>query len=477
MAVACGDGFTTIVTEEGEAWACGNGENGQLGLGDNEHQLLPTHVTGSEVFGGEALVMMSGGLKHTAGVTKDGTLWSWGDGFYSQLGHGDRKPRERPERLGREMFGRSPAVMVACGCNYTLVLTTAGLVWSCGHGNDGQLGHGNTADQLVLMLVAAKYFRRTHIVMVAAGFAHSVAVGADGRVWTWGWNIHGQLGHNDEENRLVPTQLAGEALGGSAAVLVAAGGYHTVAVMMDGVLWAWGADCDGQLGLGGLADRLVPVRVGAEEMFGGRVLMAACGDNHTLAVTKTGTLWSWGEGAAGKLGHNDENNRLVPTQVDFGDVKIVSAAAGYTHSAAVTEHGGLYTWGEATREEEGDDEDDEDDEEENEVPAGLGHGDGATKLVPTLVAPALLQGARVGRCYGLPPLHALAFAMGTHSRLGRAAPAAADNGMDCVYASMPGELLRRIVEECGAWPEGRAGELEGVVRLLGGGMIDERGFS
>jgi len=105
---------------------------------------------------------------------------------------------------------------------------------------------------------------------------------------------------------------------------------------------------------------------------------------------------------------------LVPTQVEaqhFGDAKIVSAAAAYAHSAAVTQHGGLYNWGEGTREEEEDDEDDEDDEEEYEVPTGLGHGNGATKLAPKLVVPALLQGARVGRCYGLPPMHALGFAM------------------------------------------------------------------
>ena len=127
MAVACGHAFTTIVTEEGDAWARGNGEDGQLGLGDNAHQLLPVHVRGRKVFAGEALVMMSAGLKHTAGVTKDGALWSWGEGVYSQLGHGDKEPRQRPERLGREMFGGLPAVMVACGCNYTLVLTTAGL--------------------------------------------------------------------------------------------------------------------------------------------------------------------------------------------------------------------------------------------------------------------------------------------------------------------------------------------------------------
>ena len=141
--------------------------------------------------------------------------------------------------------------------------------------------------------------------------------------------------------------------------------------------------------------------------------------SHTLAVMEAGTLWAWGRGEFGELGHNNDKDRLVPTQVEaqhFGHAKIVSAAAGVTHSAAVTEHGGLYTWGQGSCVDEVDEEDDEDDEDENEVPAGLGHGDGETKLVPIRVAPALLQDVRIGRCHGLPPLHALAFAMGNHSR-------------------------------------------------------------
>jgi len=77
----------------------------------------------------------------------------------------------------------------------------------------------------VLTLVGAEVFRGVQIVMVAAGGYHSVALGTEGSVWTWGIGNQGRLGHNDEENRLVLTLLASEALGGSAAVLVAAG--HT----------------------------------------------------------------------------------------------------------------------------------------------------------------------------------------------------------------------------------------------------------
>ena len=257
----------------------------------------------------------------------------------------------------------------------------------------------------------------------------------------------------------MPTLLEGEALGGAAAVLVAAAGSHTVALMVDGVLWAWGWGVCGQLGLGNTRKRLVPARVGAEEVFGGsQLLMVACGTLQTLTVTENGDLWWCGEGP-------DAQDTLVRTQVEaqhFGNAKIVSAAAGDYHYAAVTDIGTLYTWGKGIQGK----------NTPKESPAGLGHADGVTKMTPTLVAPHLLQGARVGRCHALPPLHALAFAMGTHSRMGSAV---ADNDTHCECLSMPGELLQRIVDASSSWLEGPAGEMGGMVRMLGGGMIRARG--
>jgi len=201
----------------------------------------------------------------------------------------------------------------------------------------------------------------------------------------------------------------------------------------------------------------------------------ACGEFHFLVVTKDGALWTFGSGYDGALGHNDRNTRLVLTRIEaqhFGNAKIVSVAGGFSHSAAVTEEGTLYTWGQAS---------------------GLGHANAEAKWMPTCITPSLLKGTRVGPCHNLPPMYALAFAMGTHFRLGSCAaptavaaggssqrrsqrqqgktPAAADNGKDCEYVTMPGEL----VQACVSWPEGRAGELEGVVRLLGGGRMKASG--
>jgi len=402
MAVACGEGFTAVVMEKGDLWSFGEGESGELGLGTATDQLLPASVgVADDLFDGETVVMVAAGTGHTACVTAKGTLWTWGNGQYGRLGHGDREPRQRPVRLGKEMYGGSPAVMVACGARHTLVLTGVGLL-SCGFGDDGQLGHGDKAERLVLTLVTAEGFRGAQIVMVAAGATHSVALGAEGRVWTWGSGRHGQLGHSNEGNRLVPKLLAGEALGGSAAVLVSAGWGHTVAVTLEGELWVWGCGGEGQLGLGDQTNRLTPTLVGAESVFVGlQVLTVVCGFFNTLVVTKDGALWTFGNGGDGALGHNARNNRLVPMRIEaqhFGNANIVSVATRVdSHSAVVTEEGNLYTWGEAL---------------------GLGHADKQAKLVPTHITPLLLQGSRVGRCHDLPPMHALAFAMGTHARLG-----------------------------------------------------------
>ena len=272
------------------------------------------------------------------------------------------------------MYGESPAVMVGCGGairrrgGHTLVLTGVG-VWSCGWGEFGQLGHGDTADQLVLTRVGGETFRGAQIVTMAAGGVHSAALGVEGRVWTWGDGGNGQLGHYDKQIRLVPTLLEGEALRG-AAVLVAAGASHTVAVV-NGLLWVWGCNLYGQLGLGDEDERLAPTLVGSEAAFGGsQVLTADCGNSHTLvvttvgtlwwfgmgqdgmgqdiecilAMTKAGTLWVLGEGTDGKLGHNNENSRRVLRHVEaqhFGHSTIISVASGDSLSAAVTEEGTL----------------------------------------------------------------------------------------------------------------------------------------
>jgi hypothetical protein len=147
---------------------------------------------------------------------------------------------------------------------------------TCGRNESGQLGVGDRTDRLGFTQVDAGQLGGVRIVMAACEWLHSVVVSAEGCVWTFGWGLSGGLCLNDEQDRLVPTLLAAEVLEGSKIVTVAAGCAHTMAVGVIGRLWVWGEGSSGQLG--DTNDRRVPTLVGAEEVFGGsKVRTIACG--------------------------------------------------------------------------------------------------------------------------------------------------------------------------------------------------------
>ena len=478
MAAALGAVYTVVLAEDGALHACGRGILGQLGLNSREHRLQPTRIGGAELPGGAPVVLVAAGGCHWAAVLEDGAVLTCGLNGCGQLGHGNAQDRLHPARLGLPFFGGARVVLVACDGHHTLAVTGGGRVYSCGFNHEDQVGHGNTTNSQVFTLVDTAHFEGASIVMAACGSYHSVAATAEGDVFTWGAGWYGQLGHNDEQRRLAPVKLERWQFGAGKVVLVAAGNGHTVALTKDGVLWVWGDGSCGQLGLGDTNHRLVPTRLGAGEVFGGSLVrMAACGYFHTLVVTVGGSVWTWGKGEGGQLGLNDEQNRTTPMLVGpehFAGASVATVAGGYEHSAAVTEGGALYTWGHGEF-------------PGTQMPGGLGHADLADRLVPTPVSPRLLGGARVGRCHGLAEEHALAFAMGTHARLGAGtggaagggrrqsrrvqgkAPVGEEEGRGCAYAEMAGELVKQVVEAC-RWEAGQ--EMgEGVARLMGGGRL------
>ena len=342
MPAALGQDWTIVLAQDGALHACGHGEYGQLGLNTREHQLQPARVGGAELHDGAPVVLVAAGEYHWAAVLADGAVLTCGRGHCGQLGHGDAQDRLQPALLVLPVFGSARVVFVACGRFHTLAVTGGGRVFSCGGNSYGQLGHGDTIGRQVFALVNAGLLGGCRIVLAAAGDGHSVAATAEGDVFSWGDGTDCCLGHNDEEDRLAPTQLGRGQFGGGRVVLMAAGVLHTVALTEGGVLWVWGRGSGGQLGLGDTNNRLVPTRLGAGEVFGGSLVrVAACGGFHTLAVTTNGVVWAWGEGRFGRLGLNDEQDRLTPTCVDpecFAG-RVATVAAGAWHSAAVTEGG------------------------------------------------------------------------------------------------------------------------------------------
>jgi alpha-tubulin suppressor-like RCC1 family protein len=187
----------------------------------------------------------------------------------------------------------------------------------------------------------------TNVTDIAAGSFHSLAVGGGGVVYTWGLNDHGQLGlgdHGSGTNRNVPTEVPGV----NEVVAVAAGPRHSFVLSRDGTVMAGGWNDEGQLGLGDTDDRYTFTVVAGLR----GVVDIDAGGNHTIAATVEGGLYTWGKGWAIGHGGDDNTQRLVPTEVTgggIGEAAVVQVAAGYDHSMAKTASGELYAWGVGNR--------------------------------------------------------------------------------------------------------------------------------
>ena len=306
MSVA-GAYHSLALTAEGAVWSWGRGYYGQLGHGDEHDQWQPKKI---EAFAGQRVVAVSAGNIHSLALTANGALWSWGGGTHGRLGHGDEQQNQLlPKKI--EAFADQRVVAVSASLGHSLAITADGAVWSWGDGGRGKLGHGDTQDQLLPKRIEALVGRR--VVAVSAGYVHSLALTADGAVWSWGYGGWGRLGHGDQQDQLLPKKV--EALAGQRAIGVSAGAYHSIALIADGALWSWGDGDGGKLGHGDDQLQLLPKKV--EAFAGQRVVAVLAREDHGLAITADGAVFTWGQGEYGCLGHGDDlSNQLLPKKVE-----------------------------------------------------------------------------------------------------------------------------------------------------------------
>jgi len=203
---------------------------------------------------------------------------------------------------------------VTAGWRHTVVLDDDGGLRAWGEGAWGQLGNGQFADTdlPVNVLGPDGTGRLTGVVSVSGGMFHTLAIREDGSVWAWGANTFGQLGNGRwgmDAGSAVPVRVLGVDGEGylQGAVAVAGGWDHSVALLEDGTVVAWGSRSQGQLG-DGIRDSsnwsAHPVRVlGPDgEAPLDEVTALACGAQHTLALKQDGTVLAWGCNDDGQLG-------------------------------------------------------------------------------------------------------------------------------------------------------------------------------
>jgi alpha-tubulin suppressor-like RCC1 family protein len=257
-------------------------------------------------------------------------------------------------------------IAVAASMSHSMVVTDLGKLLTFGSGEFGRLGHGDEENQLVPRVVGA--LSSLFVTAVAASWSRSMAVAESGKLMTWGSGLHGQLGHGDEEQQETPQQV--RSLQSVAIAVVAACEDHSMATADDGTLYTWGGGDFGNLGHGDEERQLVPKAVKGT-LEGVVVVAVASGAVHSMAATDEGQLYTWGCGESGQLGHGDRNNCFVPRLVEaLEGQRVTEVATGEDHSVVMAEGGEVFTFGEGKL-------------------GQLGHGEVEAELTPRAVGSAL----------------------------------------------------------------------------------------
>ncbi|KAG3251157.1 hypothetical protein PI124_g4247 [Phytophthora idaei] len=327
------------ITSKGDAMAWGNGDKYRLGHGSSTKEYAPRPIEFLKLKG--RVHDLACGLGHTLALTESGELFAWGNGSNGRLGLGDTNDRSSPTRVviptarqGNETEGGPESSTTSapirfrhifCGASHSLGLSWDGRAYAWGKNNQGQCGHGHTNDQWVIQEIESFEDGEEGecVTYAAGGWEHSLFCTTSGRVYSCGCGykdsrragIPPVLGHGDCDRRLKPTLIQALDDAREEIVKVACGWDHSLAVSATGKVYTWGSGTNGKLGHGDEESFDIPTIV--RSMEGKHVKDAKAGCEHTVFLTYDHELWTCGQGDSGRLGHGDNQTRKRPMKIEF----------------------------------------------------------------------------------------------------------------------------------------------------------------
>ena len=375
-------GFSLAVGSDGNAYAWGSNQYGQLGDGTTADRATPVMVKKpAGVPTDFTYVQVAAGGYHSLAIGSDGYTYAWGLNWAGQLGNNTSGGyMTAPVRVcdPNSPYDASKglkAIQVSAGHDYSLAIGSNGYEYGWGWNGLGQLGsiiNTNTSNpnpipmQVLLDPNDASTGLKT--MQISAGDSHSLAIDQDGSVWAWGFNYHGEIGNsinNSMENKAnpIPTQVLLEpnnASTGLKAKQVSAGGNHSLAIDENTNIWAWGFNHNGELGNSINKDTMNPNPIPRQVLLnpndasaGLKAKQVIGGGNHSLAIDENGNIWTWGSNEYGQLGNGSigswtsnptpKQMMLEPNNASTR-LKAMQISSGYYHSFAVDANGRALAW-------------------------------------------------------------------------------------------------------------------------------------
>jgi alpha-tubulin suppressor-like RCC1 family protein len=343
-AIATGDSHTCVILDNASIKCWGSNASGQLGLGDNSTRgarsgEMGDNLTIVDLGSGRTAKAIAAGNQHTCAILDNSSVKCWGANGSGQLGLGDDDDRgDGSGEMGDNLTivdlgsGRT-AKVIATGGSHTCAVLDNASVKCWGENNYGQLGlgdlnnRGDEPDEMGNFLPSVDLGSET-ATSITTGTGYTCVLLDDNsteplsNVKCWGRGNYGQLGNKKtlpinstpSTNAInLGTGITGVATARKATA-IAAGNFHTCAILDNSSIKCWGFNASGQLGQGDtstvwrasdLGDSLLAVDLGA-----GRTARAiATGDNQTCAILDDASIKCWGSNTAGQLGLGDTNNR------------------------------------------------------------------------------------------------------------------------------------------------------------------------
>jgi alpha-tubulin suppressor-like RCC1 family protein len=290
-------------------------------------------------YSGDATFATStGNTTETVSAPPGGSVLAWGDNFFGQLGNATTTSSSTP--VATSLPAGTTVTAVSGGETHSLALTSSGSVLAWGHNSNGQLGNGTTTSSSTPVAVSLP--AGTTVTAVSAGSDFSLALTSTGSVLAWGWNAYDELGNGTTTSSSTPVAVSLPA--GTTVSAISAGDSHGLALTSTGSVLAWGSNSNGQLGNGTTTNSSTPVAVSLPT--GTTVTAVSGGENHSLALTSTGSVLAWGYNGDGELGNGTTTDSSTPVAASLpAGTTIAAVSAGQSHSLALTSTGSVLAWG------------------------------------------------------------------------------------------------------------------------------------
>lgn len=355
--VAVTGNHSTVIMSDGAVKSWGYNTYGHLGNNSNTDSPTPVFALHSDLSPLDNVVDLDASMFGLA-LKVDGTVWSWGDNWYGQLGNGSNTDTNTAAQVQVDASTMlSDMVAVSAGNRHSLVLRRDGTVWAWGQNNSGELARGtsNVQEVVPMPVLISSGVPLTDVMAISAGTSFSLALRKDGTVWSWGNNTEGALGVGDKSSRYWATQLFeenGRPL--TRFISIDAGYMQSAAVRADGTVWAWGKNYSGELGNGD-ASTTTPVSslYPIQSNISG-AMDVAIGSSNMAVLKSDGTVWMVGGNDVGEMANGSidtiiTTRNYVATQAQKDATTYVDSVIGLdldsSHIITRMTDGTIWLWG------------------------------------------------------------------------------------------------------------------------------------